>query len=59
MHEYWARKGAVKLYVYRKRAAAPRLLDAAPLPVLFLVHGSSMSGRSTFDLTVPGQATIR
>jgi pimeloyl-ACP methyl ester carboxylesterase len=24
-------------------------------PALFLVHGSSMSGRSTFDLTVPGR----
>jgi pimeloyl-ACP methyl ester carboxylesterase len=26
-----------------------------PLPVLFLVHGSSLSSRATFDLTVPGQ----
>ena len=52
--EYWARKGSVKLYLYRKRAAMPPMVDAAPLPVLFLVHGSSMSGRSTFDLTVPG-----
>jgi pimeloyl-ACP methyl ester carboxylesterase len=25
------------------------------LPVLFLVHGSSISGRSTFDLNVPGK----
>ncbi len=54
--EYWARKGAVKLYLFRKRAAAPALLDAAPLPALFLVHGSSMSGRSTYDLSVPGQS---
>jgi alpha-beta hydrolase superfamily lysophospholipase len=53
--EYWARKGTVKLYLYRKRASAPPMVDAAPLPVLFLVHGSSMSGASTFDLTVPGQ----
>jgi pimeloyl-ACP methyl ester carboxylesterase len=52
--EYWARKGAVKLYVYRKQLVHT---SAAPArPVLFLVHGSSMSGRSTFDLTVPGQA---
>jgi pimeloyl-ACP methyl ester carboxylesterase len=49
--EYWAHKGAVKLYVFRKSAAPPA---AARRPVLFLVHGSSMSGRSTFDLTVPG-----
>ena len=51
--EYWARKGAVKLYVYRKQ-----LLHTSVAPqreVLFLVHGSSMSGRSTFDLTVPGR----
>ena len=52
--EYWAAKGSVKLYLYRKRAAAPG--GGAALPVLFLVHGSSMSGRSTFDLAVPGQA---
>jgi pimeloyl-ACP methyl ester carboxylesterase len=50
--EYWAHKGAVKLYVYRKRVAAPA---ASTTPVLFLVHGSSMSGTSTFDLTVPGR----
>jgi len=25
-----------------------------PLPVLFLVHGSSLSGRSTFDIEAPG-----
>jgi pimeloyl-ACP methyl ester carboxylesterase len=49
--EYWARKGAVKLYLYRKRLAATQ----AGAPLLFLVHGSSISGRSTFDLTVPGQ----
>jgi pimeloyl-ACP methyl ester carboxylesterase len=51
--EYWARKGAVKLYLFRKSSALP---TAAGRPVLFLVHGSSMSGRSTFDLTVPGQS---
>ena len=48
--EYWARKGAVKLAMYRKRVVAA----GAAQPVLFLVHGSSMAGRSTFDLTVPG-----
>jgi alpha-beta hydrolase superfamily lysophospholipase len=52
--EYWAKKGDVKLYVYRKRAKAPRSSDPA-LPVLFLVHGSSASGRSSFDLNVPGR----
>jgi alpha-beta hydrolase superfamily lysophospholipase len=48
--EYWAKKGSVSLYLFRKRLAAPK----AQRPVLFLVHGSSMSSRPTFDLTVPG-----
>jgi len=53
--EYWAKKGEVKLHVYRKRAAAPQPREK-PLPVLILVHGSSMSGRSGFDLQVPGRS---
>src|SRR5438552_7033141 len=51
--EYWAEKGAVRLYLYRKRRSTPKQGEPA-LPVLFLVHGSSLSGRSTFDLAVPG-----
>jgi alpha-beta hydrolase superfamily lysophospholipase len=51
--DYWAKKGEVSLYLYRKRLAAPKAGDK-PLPVLFLVHGSSISARPTFDLTVPG-----
>jgi alpha-beta hydrolase superfamily lysophospholipase len=52
--EYWANKGGVKLYLWRKRVGAPRPGDAA-LPVVFLVHGSSNSARSSYDLTVPGK----
>jgi pimeloyl-ACP methyl ester carboxylesterase len=52
--EYWAQKGDVKLYMFRKRRTAPKAGER-PLPVLFLSHGSSMSGRPTFDLTVPGR----
>lgn len=52
--EYWAQKGDVRLYLFRKRRVAPQRGEAA-LPVLFLVHGSSLSGRSTFDLEVPGR----
>ena len=52
--EYWVTKGEVRLYVYRKCATAPQG-SHLQLPVLFLVHGSSASGRSTFDLTVPGR----
>ncbi len=51
--EYWAKKGDVSLYLYRKRLTAPGPGNA-PLPVLFLVHGSSLSARPSFDLTVPG-----
>src|SRR5579862_1835671 len=52
-NEYWAKKGDVSLYMFRKRASAPKA-GQAPLPVLFLVHGSSISSRPSFDLTVPG-----
>jgi alpha-beta hydrolase superfamily lysophospholipase len=49
--EHWAKKGAVDLYIYRKRRQGD---GGAPRPVLFLVHGSSFSSRGTYDLTVPG-----
>ena len=52
--EYWANKGDVKLALYRKRVAAPKAGEP-PLPVLFLVHGSSISAGPSFDLTVPGR----
>jgi alpha-beta hydrolase superfamily lysophospholipase len=52
--EYAARKGDVSLAMYRKRTGAPRAGER-PLPVLFLVHGSSISAKPTFDLTVPGK----
>ena len=52
--EYAARKGDVSLVMYRKRIGAPRAGER-PLPVLFLVHGSSISAKPTFDLTVPGK----
>jgi len=52
--EYWASKGDVKLAMYRKRVGAPKPGDQ-PLPVLFLVHGSSISAGPSFDLTVPGR----
>jgi len=50
--EYWAHKGSVKLSLYRKRVA-PRAGETQP--VLFLVHGSSNSTRSSYDLSVPGK----
>jgi alpha-beta hydrolase superfamily lysophospholipase len=51
--EYWAKKGDVPLYMFRKRIGAPKT-GQAQLPVLFLVHGSSISSRSSFDLATPG-----
>jgi pimeloyl-ACP methyl ester carboxylesterase len=52
--ERWAKKGDVSLSLFRKRAGAPKPGEQ-PRPVLFLVHGSSVSSRPTFDLTVPGK----
>ncbi len=52
--EYWAKKGDVKLNLWRKRVGAPKQGEPA-LPVVFLVHGSSNSARSSYDLTVPGK----
>ena len=51
--EHWAKKGAVELYLYRKFSPAARAANP-DLPVLFLVHGSSFSARTTYDLEVPG-----
>jgi alpha-beta hydrolase superfamily lysophospholipase len=53
-HEYWAHKGDVKLALWRKRVGAPKTGEK-PLPVLFMVHGSSSSSRTSFDLSVPGK----
>jgi len=44
----------VKLNLWRKRVGAPKAGEK-PLPVLFLVHGSSNSTRSSYDLAVPGK----
>ena len=50
--EYWAKKGDVPLWMFRKRVGAPKAGEP-PRPVLFFVHGSSVSSRG-FDLSVPG-----
>lgn len=52
--DYWAPKGNLKLYLYRKRRAAPRAGEP-PLPVVFFAHGSSLSSKPTYDLVVPGR----
>ncbi len=48
--EYWADKNGVRLWVYRKYCEGAK--DA---PKLFCVHGSSYSGKTMFDLQVPGR----
>src|SRR5215204_1265883 len=49
--EFWAGKGEVKLYLYRKRVLGE---GREHMPVLFLVHASTPSSRGSFDLQVPG-----
>ena len=49
--EFWATKGDVKLYIYRKHMAD----GSDKKPVLFLVHGSTPSSRGSYDLQVPGR----
>ena len=53
-HEYWANKDGVKLNLWRKRIGAPAPGEQAR-PALFLVHGSSNSSRSSYDLGLPGK----
>ncbi|MGA8041968.1 MAG: alpha/beta fold hydrolase [Terracidiphilus sp.] len=52
-HEYWAQRGSIRLYVYRKCAGSVQP-GRSTRPILFLAHGSSVSSRPTFDLSVPG-----
>jgi pimeloyl-ACP methyl ester carboxylesterase len=49
---YQVMKGDVELAAYRKRAAEPKPGEPA-LPVLLLVHGSSISALPTYDVTLP------
>jgi pimeloyl-ACP methyl ester carboxylesterase len=51
--EYWAKKGDVPLWMYRKRLGAPKSGEPAR-PIVFFVHGSSVTSR-VFDLSVPGK----
>ncbi len=49
--EHWTRKGDVKLFLWRKPAAA----GVSPKGTVLFVHGSSMGSQPTFDLQVPGR----
>jgi len=48
--EHWTRKGEVKLFLWQKPSGAGK-----PKGTIVFVHGSSMSGRPTYDLQVPGR----
>lgn len=50
--EYWAKKGDVDLFLYRK--VCPSVGSDGKRPVLFLVHGSSQAARTSYDLKGPG-----
>jgi pimeloyl-ACP methyl ester carboxylesterase len=52
-HDCTALKAGANLYMFRKRLGPPEAGDPHP-PVLFLAHGSSVSSRPSYDLTVPG-----
>jgi alpha-beta hydrolase superfamily lysophospholipase len=52
--EYWTKKGEINLNIYRKRVGAPAAGEKAR-PILFMVHGSSNSSRTSYDLQVPGK----
>ena len=49
--EHWTKKGEVKLFLWQK---APPSGQGTKGTTLF-VHGSSMAGQPTFDLSVPGR----
>lgn len=51
--ERWARKNEVSLFLWRKRLPDA---EVAGRPPVVLVHGSSLAGQPSFDLTVPGHA---
>src|SRR3569832_65639 len=52
-NEYWAKKGDVPLWMFRKRVGAPQAGEP-PKPVVFFVQGSSVTSRC-YDLNVPGK----
>src|SRR6187455_243359 len=49
--EHWTKKGDVKLFLWQKAPPSGQ----ATKGTIFFVHGSSIAGQPTFDLTVPGR----
>ena len=54
--EYWADKSGIRLWVCRKYARGDVGGSPTDRPLLFLVHGSSYSSKTMFDLQVPGRS---
>ena len=52
--EYWAKRGKINLFLFRRYSPAARAANPQK-PVLFLVHGSSFSARTAYDLDIPDQ----
>jgi len=54
--QYTGKKaGNIDLAIYRKRVGPP---DGKPRPVVFLVHGSTISSQPTYDLQMPGRDDV-
>ena len=49
--KHWTQKGAVRLFLWEKRAATA----SNERGTILFVHGSSMASQPTFDLQVPGR----
>ena len=52
--EHWAKRGDIDLFLFRRYSPKARA-ESPDMPVLFLVHGSSFSARTAYDLDIPGQ----
>jgi pimeloyl-ACP methyl ester carboxylesterase len=52
--EHWAKRDDIDLFLFRRYSPTARAANPDK-PVLFLVHGSSFSARTAYDLDIPGQ----
>ena len=52
--EHWAKRGDIDLFLFRRYSPIARA-ENPEKPVLFLVHGSSFSARTAYDLEIPEQ----
>lgn len=50
--EHWAKRGEIDLFIFRKFSPSAQLANPGR-PTLLLVHGSSFSARTAYDLEAP------